>query len=101
MVKHGEAGFSVFVGLTGSSQELGLEATNYFVYPGNNLDEMYVRLHLRHASLSVKEINSWVVAQQMLRVLSADPRRAVMWLWQVFAARIAQTQPQPLRLSAE
>uniref|UniRef100_A0A8B9SRP7 All-trans-retinol 13,14-reductase n=1 Tax=Anas platyrhynchos TaxID=8839 RepID=A0A8B9SRP7_ANAPL len=43
MVKHGEAGFSVFVGLTGSSQELGLEATNYFVYPGNNLDEIMKR----------------------------------------------------------
>ncbi|XP_040394317.1 all-trans-retinol 13,14-reductase isoform X2 [Cygnus olor] len=43
MVKHGEASFSVFVGLTGSSQELGLEATNYFVYPGNNLDEIMKR----------------------------------------------------------
>ncbi|NXI64724.1 RETST reductase, partial [Anseranas semipalmata] len=43
MVKHGEAAFSVFVGLNGSSKELGLEATNYFVYPGNNLDEIMQR----------------------------------------------------------
>ncbi|NXK46925.1 RETST reductase, partial [Chauna torquata] len=43
MAKHGEASFSVFVGLNGSSKELGLEATNYFIYPGNNLDEIMKR----------------------------------------------------------
>nr|XP_025975258.1 all-trans-retinol 13,14-reductase isoform X1 [Dromaius novaehollandiae] len=43
LVKHGEGGFSVFVGLKGTKEELGLECTNFFIYPGNNLDEMVKR----------------------------------------------------------
>ncbi|NXB05847.1 RETST reductase, partial [Cnemophilus loriae] len=43
MVAHGEAGFTVFVGLSGSKEELGLKATNYFMYPGNDLDGMMKR----------------------------------------------------------
>ncbi|NWU93705.1 RETST reductase, partial [Upupa epops] len=43
MVTHGEGGFTVFVGLNGSREELGLEPTNYFIYPGNDLDEMVSR----------------------------------------------------------
>lgn len=45
MATHGEGGFSVFVGLRGSSQELGLEATNYYIYSDDNLDQMYIPLH--------------------------------------------------------
>lgn len=40
MATHGEGGFTVFVGLNGSREELGLEPTNYFMYSGNDLDEM-------------------------------------------------------------
>ncbi|NWU49851.1 RETST reductase, partial [Dromas ardeola] len=40
---HGEGSFTVFVGLNGSREELGLEATNYFMYPGNDLDEIVNR----------------------------------------------------------
>uniref|UniRef100_A0A8B9FAF4 All-trans-retinol 13,14-reductase n=1 Tax=Amazona collaria TaxID=241587 RepID=A0A8B9FAF4_9PSIT len=40
MVTHGEGGFSVFIGLNGSTEELGLEPTNYYVYQGHDLDEM-------------------------------------------------------------
>ncbi|KAM6040680.1 all-trans-retinol 13,14-reductase isoform 2-T2 [Chlamydotis macqueenii] len=43
MVTHGEGGFSVFVGLNGSSEELGLEPTNYFMYSGTDLDEIMSR----------------------------------------------------------
>ncbi|XP_068776646.1 all-trans-retinol 13,14-reductase [Struthio camelus] len=43
LVKHGEGGFSIFVGLNGTKEELGLESTNYFIYPGNDLDEMMQR----------------------------------------------------------
>ncbi|XP_067401900.1 all-trans-retinol 13,14-reductase [Emydura macquarii macquarii] len=43
MVDHGLAGFSVFVGLKGSKEELGLEATNYFIYSHHNLDEVMNR----------------------------------------------------------
>ena len=38
-VKHGEGGLSVFLGLEGTKEELGLEAKNYWVFPENNLDE--------------------------------------------------------------
>ncbi|NXP03530.1 RETST reductase, partial [Thinocorus orbignyianus] len=43
MVTHGEGGFTIFVGLNGSREELGLEPTNYFMYPGNDLDEIMNR----------------------------------------------------------
>ncbi|NXL39745.1 RETST reductase, partial [Glaucidium brasilianum] len=43
MVTHGEGGFTVFVGLNGSREELGLEPTNYFIYAGNDLDEIINR----------------------------------------------------------
>ncbi|NXO75269.1 RETST reductase, partial [Sitta europaea] len=42
-VTHGEGGFTVFVGLSGSREELGLEATNYYMYPGNDLDGIMKR----------------------------------------------------------
>ncbi|KFO82601.1 Putative all-trans-retinol 13,14-reductase, partial [Cuculus canorus] len=40
MATHGEGGFTVFVGLNGSREELGLEPVNYFMYPGTDLDEI-------------------------------------------------------------
>ncbi|NXW62658.1 RETST reductase, partial [Eurystomus gularis] len=43
MVTHGEGGFTIFVGLNGSKEELGLEPTNYFIYPENDLDEIMNR----------------------------------------------------------
>ncbi|NXO67663.1 RETST reductase, partial [Phainopepla nitens] len=43
MVTHSEGGFTVFVGLSGSREELGLEPTNYFMFPGNDLDGMMQR----------------------------------------------------------
>ncbi|NWV29328.1 RETST reductase, partial [Origma solitaria] len=43
LVTHGEAGFTVFVGLNGSNEELGLQPTNYFMYPGNDLDGIMKR----------------------------------------------------------
>ncbi|XP_009983567.1 PREDICTED: all-trans-retinol 13,14-reductase, partial [Tauraco erythrolophus] len=43
MMTHGEGAFTVFVGLRGSREELGLEPTNYFMYSGNDLDEIVSR----------------------------------------------------------
>ncbi|XP_074837968.1 all-trans-retinol 13,14-reductase isoform X2 [Carettochelys insculpta] len=43
MVDHSLAGFSVFIGVRGSKEELGLEGTNYFIYPHNNLDKVMNR----------------------------------------------------------
>ncbi|NXF12356.1 RETST reductase, partial [Smithornis capensis] len=38
LVTHGLGCFTVFVGLNGSREELGVEPTNYFWYPGSDLD---------------------------------------------------------------
>ncbi|NXD30681.1 RETST reductase, partial [Spelaeornis formosus] len=43
MVTPGEGGFTVFIGLSGSREELGLKPINYFVFPGNDLDGMMKR----------------------------------------------------------
>ncbi|XP_067869081.1 all-trans-retinol 13,14-reductase isoform X3 [Heterodontus francisci] len=40
MVQHSMGSFLVFVGLKGTTEELGLKATNYWVYQNNNLDEL-------------------------------------------------------------
>lgn len=40
MLAPGEGGFTVFVGLSGSREELGLEPTNYFMFSGSDLDGM-------------------------------------------------------------
>uniref|UniRef100_A0A3P8RT36 All-trans-retinol 13,14-reductase n=1 Tax=Amphiprion percula TaxID=161767 RepID=A0A3P8RT36_AMPPE len=40
MVKHGEGGLSVFVGLNGTKEELGLKADNYWVFAENSFDEL-------------------------------------------------------------
>lgn len=40
MMKHGEAGLSIFLGLNGTKEELGLKADNYWIYTENNLDEL-------------------------------------------------------------
>ncbi|XP_060106452.1 all-trans-retinol 13,14-reductase [Heteronotia binoei] len=42
MVQHGIGGFTVFIGLRGSKEELGLEAKNYYVYHQNNIDEAFI-----------------------------------------------------------
>lgn len=47
MMKNGEGGLSVFLGLTGTKEELGLKADNYWIFTENNFDELYVfRLQL-------------------------------------------------------
>lgn len=40
MMKNGGGGLSMFLGLTGTKEELGLEALNYWVFAENNYDEM-------------------------------------------------------------
>ncbi|NXM30210.1 RETST reductase, partial [Oxyruncus cristatus] len=43
LVSHGEGCFTVFVGLNGSREELGVEPINYFIYPGSDLDGIMKR----------------------------------------------------------
>ncbi|NXP44429.1 RETST reductase, partial [Heliornis fulica] len=40
---HGEGGFTIFIGLNGSREELGLEPINYFIYKGSDLEEIVSR----------------------------------------------------------
>ncbi|KAJ7992277.1 hypothetical protein DPEC_G00276850 [Dallia pectoralis] len=40
LMKHGEGGLSIFLGLTGTKEELGLKADNYWIFQENNIDEL-------------------------------------------------------------
>ncbi|XP_013877958.1 all-trans-retinol 13,14-reductase isoform X2 [Austrofundulus limnaeus] len=40
MVKHGDGGLSIFMGLNGTKEELGLKADNYWIFAENNLDKL-------------------------------------------------------------
>ncbi|NXG40856.1 RETST reductase, partial [Psilopogon haemacephalus] len=52
MVQHGMGSFLVFVGLQGSAAELGLPATNFWIYPHNDLDTMMTQ----YAALSREDV---------------------------------------------
>ncbi|XP_054080464.1 all-trans-retinol 13,14-reductase-like [Rissa tridactyla] len=52
MVHHGMGSFLVFVGLRGSAAELALPATNFWIYPHNDLDGMMTH----YASLSRDDV---------------------------------------------
>ncbi|XP_078522857.1 all-trans-retinol 13,14-reductase [Lissotriton helveticus] len=43
MVHHGAAGISLFLGIKGTKEELGLTATNYFLFPDKDFNELGVR----------------------------------------------------------
>ncbi|XP_039596848.1 all-trans-retinol 13,14-reductase-like [Polypterus senegalus] len=40
MMTHGQGGLSIFVGLKGTKEELGLKACNHWLYPDSNIDEL-------------------------------------------------------------
>ncbi|XP_072927707.1 all-trans-retinol 13,14-reductase-like isoform X2 [Hemitrygon akajei] len=40
---HGVGGLSVFVGLNGTAEELGLKAANYWFFKENDIDELYTK----------------------------------------------------------
>lgn len=40
MVHNGDGGLSVFIGLEGTKEELGLKADNYWIFTENNLDDV-------------------------------------------------------------
>ncbi|KAM6368729.1 LOW QUALITY PROTEIN: all-trans-retinol 13,14-reductase-like [Pluvialis apricaria] len=52
MVRHGMGSFLVFAGLRGSAAELALPATNFWIYPHNDLDTMMTR----YAALSRDDV---------------------------------------------
>ncbi|XP_069760710.1 all-trans-retinol 13,14-reductase-like [Narcine bancroftii] len=50
MVQHSMGSFLVFVGLKGTKEDLGLKASNYWIYRNNNLDEL-----MNHTSSASRE----------------------------------------------
>ncbi|XP_047427779.1 all-trans-retinol 13,14-reductase-like [Mugil cephalus] len=40
MMKNGDGGLNVFIGLSGTKEELGLKADNYWIFAENNFDEI-------------------------------------------------------------
>nr|XP_029481133.1 all-trans-retinol 13,14-reductase-like [Oncorhynchus nerka] len=42
MMKNGAGGLSIFLGLTGTKEDLGLKADNYWIFTEHNLDELVV-----------------------------------------------------------
>ncbi|KAJ1091610.1 hypothetical protein NDU88_004727 [Pleurodeles waltl] len=40
MVKHGLAGISLFLGIKGTKEELGLTASNYYLFPDKNINKL-------------------------------------------------------------
>nr|XP_055047600.1 all-trans-retinol 13,14-reductase [Misgurnus anguillicaudatus] len=56
MVQHGEGGISIFIGLDGTKEELGLKAENYWIYSENNLDDLVEGYMKGNREESVKKI---------------------------------------------
>uniref|UniRef100_A0A672RN64 All-trans-retinol 13,14-reductase n=1 Tax=Sinocyclocheilus grahami TaxID=75366 RepID=A0A672RN64_SINGR len=54
MVQHGDGGLSIFIGVDGTKEELGLKADNYFIFPENNLDELACSF-LNHCPSALEE----------------------------------------------
>uniref|UniRef100_A0A7N6AWX8 All-trans-retinol 13,14-reductase n=1 Tax=Anabas testudineus TaxID=64144 RepID=A0A7N6AWX8_ANATE len=62
MMKPGEAGLSFFIGLTGTKEELGLEADNYWIFTENNLDELMEKYMNGNREESAKNVPLLFVA---------------------------------------
>ncbi|KAF5903218.1 putative all-trans-retinol 13,14-reductase, partial [Clarias magur] len=56
MLKRGEAGLSIFLGLNGTKEELGLRACNYWIFSENNVDELYNNYFTGEREESVKSL---------------------------------------------
>ncbi|XP_067397179.1 all-trans-retinol 13,14-reductase-like [Emydura macquarii macquarii] len=69
MVQHGMGSFLVFVGLRGTTGELGLKSTNYWIYQHNDLDEMMTR----YAALSREEVSENVPMMFITFPSAKDP----------------------------
>ncbi|XP_037742972.1 all-trans-retinol 13,14-reductase-like [Chelonia mydas] len=69
MVQHGMGSFLVFVGLRGTTEELGIKSTNYWIYLANDLDEMMTR----YAALSREEVSENVPMMFITFPSAKDP----------------------------
>ncbi|XP_077475291.1 all-trans-retinol 13,14-reductase-like [Stigmatopora argus] len=62
MVKNGMGGLSIFLGLNGTKEELGLKADNYWIFSENNLDELMIKYSNSDREESSKNIPILFVA---------------------------------------
>uniref|UniRef100_A0A1A8PEV4 All-trans-retinol 13,14-reductase n=1 Tax=Nothobranchius pienaari TaxID=704102 RepID=A0A1A8PEV4_9TELE len=62
MVKHGESGLSIFVGLNGTKEELGLKANNYWVFAENDFDQLVAEYRTKKREEAAKNIPLLFVA---------------------------------------
>ncbi|XP_030592016.1 all-trans-retinol 13,14-reductase [Archocentrus centrarchus] len=62
MLKHGEGGLSIFMGLNGTKEELGLKADNYWIFSENNLDELVETYKKKEREEAAKNIPLLFVA---------------------------------------
>ncbi|XP_053707783.1 all-trans-retinol 13,14-reductase-like [Synchiropus splendidus] len=62
MMKNGEGGISIFLGLNGTKEELGLKADNYWIFAENNLDELMDKYNGGDREVSAKNVPILFVA---------------------------------------
>ncbi|XP_049600054.1 all-trans-retinol 13,14-reductase isoform X2 [Syngnathus scovelli] len=62
MMKHGAGGLSIFVGLDGTKEELGLKADNYWIFQESNLDQLVMKYRDSSREESSKNIPLLFVA---------------------------------------
>ncbi|KAL2101213.1 hypothetical protein ACEWY4_002974 [Coilia grayii] len=62
MMRNGEGGLSIFLGLNGTKEELGLKADNYWIFTENNLDELVVNYLAGKREESAKHVPLLFVA---------------------------------------
>ncbi|XP_037112362.1 all-trans-retinol 13,14-reductase isoform X1 [Syngnathus acus] len=62
MMKHGAGGLSIFVGLDGTKEELGLKADNYWIFQESNLDQLMIKYRDSSREESSKNIPLLFVA---------------------------------------
>ncbi|KAF1410089.1 All-trans-retinol 13,14-reductase, partial [Spheniscus humboldti] len=69
MVRHGMGSFLVFAGLRGSAAELALPATNFWIYPHDDLDAMMTR----YTALSCDDVPENLAAMFITFPAAKDP----------------------------
>ncbi|KAM9474187.1 all-trans-retinol 13,14-reductase [Salvelinus alpinus] len=62
MMKNGEGGLSIFLGLTGTKEDLGLKADNYWIFTEHNIDELVVTYLKGNREESAKSVPLLFVA---------------------------------------
>lgn len=59
MMKNGAGGLSIFVGLNGTKEELGLGANNYYIFTENDFDDLWVVPHPLSVALLQLTFEIW------------------------------------------